>query len=257
MYRIHLSNLSQEASKVELLSYFSKFGPITSVKIVRDRQKMCKGHGKVIAKNEACFHNILRSKHFISGNEILVEPFLKGKQLIHKELRVLTRQVAVYGNEIEKIPIPRFHSALSKFGLIESIEFPQKAQQTETAVVIFKTSKSAQLCLEAEETTISNIVLRFRPYKIKQRILLDKKLNNSGISNVIKAVEEASGPKKSSTAELGDKLKNPPTGQESFDIILSKLSVIKAPLDYNHAVGSVVLRRAPVRRALYRRVCFF
>lgn len=98
MFRIYLKNLPKLVTKDWLMAHFLPYGPISSLKIVKNKQGVCKGHGKLITRDRSTYDSILsRTKHSLNQEDsFIVEPYLEGAPLLKRELSALPRQVAVF-----------------------------------------------------------------------------------------------------------------------------------------------------------------
>ena len=121
---LFISDLSVDVTEAMLLNEFSPFGPIVSVRIVRNREnRQSLGYGYVNYMHESDARNALNSKNFstIKGRPIRVTPAQSNPSLRR------TNKANVFVKNLDKsVDNKRFHDTFRRFGPILSCKLAEE-----------------------------------------------------------------------------------------------------------------------------------
>lgn len=120
MYKCHIGCLPASCTSEELLSYFSQYGVIRQVKVLRKSRRLCSGNAVLLCADEATMQRIVNIKTFnFGGRTIFCEPVLTGAELEEKNRALGQRRVFLSNlpPQMEDVDIGRL---LSVFGPVEN-----------------------------------------------------------------------------------------------------------------------------------------
>ena len=120
MYKCHIGCLPASCTSEDLMSYFSQYGVIRQVKVLRKSRRLCSGNAVLLCADEATMQRIVNIKTFsFGGRTIFCEPVLTGAELEEKNRALGQRRVFLSNlpPQMEDSDIGRL---LSVFGPVEN-----------------------------------------------------------------------------------------------------------------------------------------
>lgn len=214
-FRMYVSGLPGDTKKKELERFLKQFGDFSHLKLPMRKTngaKECKGHAKIMLKDEKTKLRIFEEGHLrkFKGKHILkFESYLEGQSLVHKMASIEEKKVSIYGEH--NVEHSKLVTAFSKFGNIKKLTWKVKedkppqtgvelipgnkgaeeeAERAESSSkpdsskkeyygnITFSQKESAVMCLKTGKAEISpDIVVRVRPYLAQ--FLAKKNLLNS------------------------------------------------------------------------------
>jgi RNA recognition motif-containing protein len=120
MYKCHIGCLPASCTSEELATYFSQYGSIRQVKVLRKSRRLCSGNAVLLCADEATMQRIVNIKTFsFGGRTIFCEPVLTGAELEEKNRALGQRRVFLSNlpPQMEDVDIGRL---LSVFGPVEN-----------------------------------------------------------------------------------------------------------------------------------------
>lgn len=217
-FRVYVSGLPGDTTKKELERFLRQFGEFSHLKLPMRKTngaKECKGHAKIMLKDEEAKIRIFQEGHLkkFKGEHVLkFESYLEGQSLVHKMASIEEKKVSIYGEyDVEH---GKLVSAFRQFGVVQKLTWKVKEDKVPAGPVeeslggleegraelarpsdeddatkkefygniTFSEKDSAVTCLKTGRVRItSDIVVRVRPY-LAQFLAKKNSLNSKGQS---------------------------------------------------------------------------
>lgn len=181
-FKIFLGSLPPKLTNKKLRKILSEHGQIKSVHLIFDKKSgYCKGYGHIIAGNKSTSDKILSSEILIEGRKIFKEPFLKGKKLLEKKERFISKRIFVTNLDLQ-ITDFEIKKIFTIFGEVEQAYRIVSCQGKKQpyGFVLFKDSQSADDCNNAKQIHYKGNLIYFRFFVDDDEAKFQGKRQNQG-----------------------------------------------------------------------------
>lgn len=184
LVKIHVGAIPADATKNDLLYYFSKFGPVVDVLMstrIRTRTSSVLNQGScvLLVNDESTSTNILEASHFFRGRKIKCLKFLEGNAL-REHNRVNNERRLIVKNVPNHVSIGELKCYLKQHGEIEYLFFLKQKKypcKLKTASVQYESPESTAAAINSQMHTVLGSKIKIHPYDRSY-----KKIKNSSHS---------------------------------------------------------------------------
>jgi len=161
MYSIHVGCLPFSASSILLRDYFSHYGSIDSVRIVKKKHDLniCTGNAVIECSDKETYEDILQIKVFIfHGRRIFCEPVLYGEALESKNRELSQRRIFL-SNIPSWMDDSMLQQIMSRFGPVQTAYriHTHPNPVSPYGFVTFYSLSSAQLAVRVRKVDVMDI----------------------------------------------------------------------------------------------------
>jgi len=201
-HKLFLGGLDPKSSSDDLKAYFSKFGEITWLEIIGEKQNNPRGYAFIKFKEKESLVNILAQSHVLEGREIDCR-FANSEQKDNGQEHNTTEDDQNRKVYIPQIPLSITKQSLKqhfqKFGEIQDVLIIiRKKSSRAFGYIVFTEKSSAQKVLDHSVQTIGELELvcveAIAKHSLRDKIKPSKKQNSKSLNTLKNLPVVESGP---------------------------------------------------------------